>query len=900
MSILLNNVHPNTVIYSLDLRNNVIANCTNAKQDVNVITYSDGNVMRLNGNTTTYNALGDIVIPSSVLSELRGAWVNLEVYARGTSSNNWCHLITNDGISDTTYSISFNNANLNTTTFTRFAFYPGPNNTKSEYAYIPENIVSARISFGVGLVDAYVEFSNIVLSVYSKKEDYVVVDSSNPPRIHDIPYRGVNIEGDFTLKYISDLKQYNANLVRFNIGYSTYSDYIKTLDINDNVEFDTWFSYKIGKLDILLKYAKECGFKIMIDFHTPQGGMSNVSFLVQSPELLNRFYEQWHYIANRYKNNPSIYAFNIINEPTETYISSTYKPKQWDIQIEVAKIIRQYDIITPISFEFDIRKITSGTHPAPDRTFPVDSALGPVVYQIHIYDPSGYVFQTGTSLTYNSSIVNGSVLNKTQLRTYLETARKFQLVYRVPIVVGEFSVNRWAPGGATYLNDLISLFEEYEWDWTYFSLSYLDKSLSLEYDNLPISPATLSVSNSDRKDILISNMAANINPYSNEERFPINPSNISAKITQNGNLYISIDRSNCELIRYVVNYKKITDSTYATIYSTSDNFNIPGVDTGIQYDVNIKVENAYGVSTGLDVIAEYSPTYVNQITTSVQRRAYGLRLINTTYSGPLIKVQRSSDNAELDIYANAYGVLDMLAITDFISAGDGAVATLYDQSGNGLHLIQPTYINMPKIAVSGNILTMGANNTPYISFNGINSYLGDNNPSMYSAASYSLLISGGNTSDPTATGAFIGESGNTAYHYPLFVNSTKFQYTKSYYKNDASVTTQIPTNYTLFKNSHKCMSYKDDLGRVSCKMIESLEFIDRDYTENFSDLFNAGYVNVKPVAPYSIVRFTIGCLRRSGNDNFVKFNLQEYVQFDSAVEDVELNQIIHSMCSIYH
>ncbi|MFC1852481.1 hypothetical protein ACFL27_19970 [candidate division CSSED10-310 bacterium] len=39
----------------------------------------------------------------------------------------------------------------------------------------------------------------------------------------------------------------------------------------------------------------------------------------------------------------------------------------------------------------------------------------------------------------------------------------------MPIYVGEFSAIRWAPDNSAYyyLRDVIELFEEYEWNWTY-------------------------------------------------------------------------------------------------------------------------------------------------------------------------------------------------------------------------------------------------------------------------------------------------------------------------------------------------------------------------------------------------------------------------------------------------
>jgi len=55
-------------------------------------------------------------------------------------------------------------------------------------------------------------------------------------------------------------------------------------------------------------------------------------------------------------------------------------------------------------------------------------------------------------------------------------AIEFQQAYNVHIYVGEFSVIRWAPGdsGYQYLRDVIDLFEEYGWDWSYHAFREWD------------------------------------------------------------------------------------------------------------------------------------------------------------------------------------------------------------------------------------------------------------------------------------------------------------------------------------------------------------------------------------------------------------------------------------------
>ena len=82
------------------------------------------------------------------------------------------------------------------------------------------------------------------------------------------------------------------------------------------------------------------------------------------------------------------------------------------------------------------------------------------------------------------------------------------------------------------------------------------------------------------------------------------------------------------------------------------------------------------------------------------------RRLSSTYTGSLIRVRRSSDNAEQDIGYTAGNVLDESALTTFVGANDGFVTTLYDQSGNSKDATQATASNQHRIVSSGTIETI--------------------------------------------------------------------------------------------------------------------------------------------------------------------------------------------------
>lgn len=77
--------------------------------------------------------------------------------------------------------------------------------------------------------------------------------------------------------------------------------------------------------------------------------------------------------------------------------------------------------------------------------------------------------------------------------------------------------------------------------------------------------------------------------------------------------------------------------------------------------------------------------------------AYSLRRLSGLYNGPAIRVRRSSDNAEQDIYFTDTFGFDITAFNAFVGASTAYVKTWYDQSGNGMHVSQTSTANQPQI-----------------------------------------------------------------------------------------------------------------------------------------------------------------------------------------------------------
>lgn len=114
------------------------------------------------------------------------------------------------------------------------------------------------------------------------------------------------------------------------------------------------------------------------------------------------------------------------------------------------------------------------------------------------------------------------------------------------------------------------------------------------------------------------------------------------------------------------------------------------------------------------------------------------RLLDSTYTGALIRVRRASDNAEQDIGFDASGELDTSALATFCAGTDGYVVRWYDQSGNGNDAVQATTSAQPQIVASGAVVVDG-NGKPRISLLSSNAQMNIGNLNLTSASGFAVF-----------------------------------------------------------------------------------------------------------------------------------------------------------------
>lgn len=333
---------------------------------------------------------------------------------------------------------------------------------------IPIDATNATLSLGLQECSGIAEFGDISVTVLEARQPPRPPPMYNPPpayKGHSLPrLRGVMAPNYFDASHFQVLgEQWNVNLIRWQIG----RNWGQANTERDIPEYMQWMNSKLDELDLALAACSQHGLKAVIDIHTPPGGRyeNNDMAMFYEIEYQECFTNLWKTIATRYKDNPAVWGYDLVNEPIQSSPSPPGVANLMGTQILAAQAIREIDPETPIF-------ITSGDWSAA-RGFrylqPVQ--ISNVIYQIHCYDPHAFTHQGVSDSAPNTvaypGVINGTMWNKDCIRRELAPVREFQLAYNVHIYVGEFSAVRWAPGAAEYLRDCIELFEEYGWDWSY-------------------------------------------------------------------------------------------------------------------------------------------------------------------------------------------------------------------------------------------------------------------------------------------------------------------------------------------------------------------------------------------------------------------------------------------------
>ena len=271
--------------------------------------------------------------------------------------------------------------------------------------------------------------------------------------------RGVMSPGrNMTEDDFRTLHEWGATLVRYQMGPrwdakaapdAALAAYLAALDkYLDHLDRD------------VLPWAEKYGVWIVVDIHAPPGGRSGGDMNMFYDRRWNdAFVEVWRKIARRFKDRKMIYGYDLVNEPKQ---SDRALCDYWNTQRRAAEAIRKIDPDVTIVVE------SNGYDSPGGYTYMSPLAIDNVVYQVHMYEPFAFTHQgihKGFGPTAYPDEAKG--WNREYMVKRLTPVREFQKKHGARIYVGEFSAVAWADGAEKYLADLISIFNEYGWDWTY-------------------------------------------------------------------------------------------------------------------------------------------------------------------------------------------------------------------------------------------------------------------------------------------------------------------------------------------------------------------------------------------------------------------------------------------------
>jgi hypothetical protein len=175
----------------------------------------------------------------------------------------------------------------------------------------------------------------------------------------------------------------------------------------------------------------------------------------QNPSMQDRMIQVWKYIAGRYKNNPTVIAYDLFNEPASGTLgveaTSDYLYPFFERLIGEIKTVDSNHIFIyqPIAGMWD-------NSPRPLNT-------PNTIFSVHIYP--GYYDETRTG--YSGEI---SVLEK-QLQGYLNLPQSNPSKnWNIPILTGEFgpSQSQFYLNDEIWVNDMADLYNKYNIHWIYW------------------------------------------------------------------------------------------------------------------------------------------------------------------------------------------------------------------------------------------------------------------------------------------------------------------------------------------------------------------------------------------------------------------------------------------------
>jgi hypothetical protein len=269
--------------------------------------------------------------------------------------------------------------------------------------------------------------------------------------------------------------------------------------LGDADKFTTIPPADLAKVRALLDWAQAAGVRVVLTTLSlpgnrwrQQNGNKSDFRLWREPRYADEAEAFWRQLATAVKGHPALAGYNLVNEPHVEQIDGgvdfwTFDFAAWRRRVagtpadmnglyaRLVRAIREVDAETPVILD-------CGVYATPWAMPGLAPLADPrVLYSFHMYEP--YVYTT-QKLNHGRFSYPGDVpeeaegagprrtWNAASLGRFFDPVRKWQTANHVPanrILVGEFGVDRRSRGAASYLSDLVDIFEAEGWHWAFYS-----------------------------------------------------------------------------------------------------------------------------------------------------------------------------------------------------------------------------------------------------------------------------------------------------------------------------------------------------------------------------------------------------------------------------------------------
>lgn len=339
--------------------------------------------------------------------------------------------------------------------FVVFASFPSITPASIRAAAGPKNFRSSRS----GIPFLFRSLSTSIATL-------AIVASVLPAKLSAAPLRGFTVSPGISDDDLDDLVTLRANVIRYHLQWDS------TANTASSVEYLEWLDGALEKLDHVVEACRKRNISIIVNLHTPPGGFEDA----KSPALHTLFVREWAYqtflaawtqIATRYKDENTIWGYDILNEPAQR---PGRKPiKSW------AKMAHETGTLIN-AIQRGKKIIIEPVYGNPGRLSTIGKvSVKGLVISPHLYFPWKFNHQ-GLFGIRNGIVYPKKTFNRAALVRSVRPILKLTAKRKVPIYIGEFTAIRWAPKGSAfrYLRDLTNILEQHKWNWTYHAFREAD------------------------------------------------------------------------------------------------------------------------------------------------------------------------------------------------------------------------------------------------------------------------------------------------------------------------------------------------------------------------------------------------------------------------------------------